>query len=524
MSVASPAKKHSKKQHRRSRSSSTASAVVPDNDTATAHSDEENDGVHGGAQHAQHALHTLHKAHHRSQRRARTRDKDTDSLLQSARDDDDDNNNNSNNNNNDDDNDTDDAWRLNVANFKERTDLKGLSKHVANFYWHQNELVRCYQKLDQLNNLHAHERRPVVDALVSDHWSVRALVSASFGVNVLLLVGKLFATIVSGSLAVLASLLDSFLDLLSGSILFFVQRSMRRSNQYQFPAGKSRLEPLGIIIFASVMFTATSVVIIESIKSLVQKSAVEGLTPLLGGILAFVVFSKLVLFILCWLVLRAHNSPTLEALMQDHRNDFLTNSFGVGMVLLAFYVAEVWFMDAAGAILMSAYVMVTWVRTGWHHVEMLSGKTASPQFLSQLTFLCWNHSPKMVAIDTVRAFHLSFGFLVEVDIVLPEEMSLREAHDIGEALQWKIEALPEVERAFVHLDYEVEHKPEHVGAHRPDWSMNGAASTAAKQDADEARPRRRRNNKAAHAKRGDDPDGATTPPSADNNPTRTLGA
>ena len=67
----------------------------------------------------------------------------------------------------------------------------------------------------------------------------------------------------------------------------------------------------------------------------------------------------------------------------------------------------------------------------------------------------------MLAIDTVRAFHLSFGFLVEVDIVLPEDMLLHEAHDIGEALQIKLEALPDVERAFVHLDYEVTHAPEH---------------------------------------------------------------
>ena len=72
-----------------------------------------------------------------------------------------------------------------------------------------------------------------------------------------------------------------------------------------------------------------------------------------------------------------------------------------------------------------------------------------------------NHSPKVLAIDTVRAFHLSFGFLVEVDIVLPENMRLHEAHDIGEALQIKLEALPDVERAFVHLDYEVTHAPEH---------------------------------------------------------------
>uniref|UniRef100_A0A0A0LXC5 Cation efflux protein cytoplasmic domain-containing protein n=1 Tax=Cucumis sativus TaxID=3659 RepID=A0A0A0LXC5_CUCSA len=36
-----------------------------------------------------------------------------------------------------------------------------------------------------------------------------------------------------------------------------------------------------------------------------------------------------------------------------------------------------------------------------------------------------------------------------------------EAHAIGETLQIKIEKLPEVERAFVHLDFECEHKPEH---------------------------------------------------------------
>ena len=57
-------------------------------------------------------------------------------------------------------------------------------------------------------------------------------------------------------------------------------------------------------------------------------------------------------------------------------------------------------------------------------------------------------------------------FLVEVDIVLPESMPLRETHDIGEALQIKIEALAEVERAFVHIDWEWEHRPGVDGQHR----------------------------------------------------------
>ena len=50
---------------------------------------------------------------------------------------------------------------------------------------------------------------------------------------------------------------------------------------------------------------------------------------------------------------------------------------------------------------------------------------------------------------------------IQVDIELPEDLPLKEAHAIGESLQIKIEELAEVERAFVHLDYECDHKPEH---------------------------------------------------------------
>ena len=79
--------------------------------------------------------------------------------------------------------------------------------------------------------------------------------------------------------------------------------------------------------------------------------------------------------------------------------------------------------------------------------------------MNKVTWLALNHSKHIKYIETVRAFHFGTNFLVEVDIVLPEDMQLRKAHDIGEALQQKLERFPEVERAFVHLDYEYEHNP-----------------------------------------------------------------
>ena len=67
---------------------------------------------------------------------------------------------------------------------------------------------------------------------------------------------------------------------------------------------------------------------------------------------------------------------------------------------------------------------------------------------------------KALLVDHISDYKFAIT-KTQVDIELPEDLPLKEAHAIGESLQIKIEELPEVERAFVHLDYECDHKPEH---------------------------------------------------------------
>ncbi len=74
------------------------------------------------------------------------------------------------------------------------------------------------------------------------------------------------------------------------------------------------------------------------------------------------------------------------------------------------------------------------------------------------------HDARILQVDTCRAYSSGNNFFVEIDIVLPPEMPLQQAHDIGESLQIEIESLQNVDRAFVHLDYETDHKPEHRGS------------------------------------------------------------
>jgi len=95
-------------------------------------------------------------------------------------------------------------------------------------------------------------------------------------------------------------------------------------------------------------------------------------------------------------------------------------------------------------------------------ISSLVGRAAPPSFVGKLTYLAATHDVRIKAVDTVLAYHIGYRYQCEVHIVLDGNMILRDTHDIGESLQKKIEALPEVETAFVHMDYESDHKPEYL--------------------------------------------------------------
>ena len=147
------------------------------------------------------------------------------------------------------------------------------------------------------------------------------------------------------------------------------------------------------------------------------------------------------------------------AYAQDHLNDVLTNSLGLATAILGDRVA--WWVDPLGAMLLSIFIMRVWATTALENMRQLVGQSAPQKLLAKLTWLSWNHSPKIAQIDTVRAYTFGQYYFCEVNNVLPRDTPFSEAHDIGESLQNRLERQAEIERAFVHLDYEAQHAPEH---------------------------------------------------------------
>lgn len=61
--------------------------------------------------------------------------------------------------------------------------------------------------------------------------------------------------------------------------------------------------------------------------------------------------------------------------------------------------------------------------------------------------------------EPILFFQSGPDYFVEVDVVMHADTPLWKAHDISQQLQDKIEVLPNVERAFVHVDHETDHAP-----------------------------------------------------------------
>lgn len=80
-------------------------------------------------------------------------------------------------------------------------------------------------------------------------------------------------------------------------------------------------------------------------------------------------------------------------------------------------------------------------------------------FQNLITYKAMTFAEQIEAIDSCVAYHNGPRYVVEVDLVMKGDTPLRVAHDVSQALQDKIEELPQVDRAFVHVDHETSHKP-----------------------------------------------------------------
>ena len=280
-------------------------------------------------------------------------------------------------------------------------------------------------------------------------WAINVNVIA----NILLLIAKGFAALRSSSLSLIASLVDSALDLLCTAIIWSTNRLAYwrlTSLNKRFPVGRRRLEPLGILVFSVIMIISFIQILQESVTKMLPggEHALATLPGIAIGAMAGTIVLKGVIGLGCMRI----KTTQVQALVQDCKTDVYFNTLSLLFPLIG-KQAGVWWLDPAGAAILSVFIIYDWADTAFENVTRLCGSAVEDPLLQKLTFLAYRFTPIVKGIKTITAYHAGDGVWVEYDLLLDEKTPLRRAHDIAETLQYCCEGLDEVDRAFVTTDY-----------------------------------------------------------------------
>lgn len=347
------------------------------------------------------------------------------------------------------------------------------ARNVQKYYENQNEVIESLLKPV------SEHRRQAKSENESDALQFKIAVTGSFVANVVLAILQVYAAVSSVSLSLFTTMADALFDPLSNVMLILSSRAVKRVDGRRFPSGKARIETAGNIVFCFLMCSVSFILIVLSARDLAAGSESETngfhLPSVIVVAIAFV--TKLSLFLYCYSLKDKYSQ--MHILWEDHRNDLFINGFGL---LTSVGGAKLkWWIDPMGAIILSVLIATLWLRTAYSEFQLLIGVTADTNTLQLLTYICkssklpadgtarstlidpqaMTHSKDILAIDTVRSWHSGPRLIVEVDIVMDAKATLRETHDVAESLQIKLESLPDVDRAYVHVDFETSHAPEH---------------------------------------------------------------
>ncbi|MBU2099797.1 MAG: cation diffusion facilitator family transporter [Candidatus Micrarchaeota archaeon] len=266
--------------------------------------------------------------------------------------------------------------------------------------------------------------------------------------NVFLFLIKIFIGFLTGSVALIADSLNSLSDIFSSSLALIAVKISDKKPDEGHPFGHQRIESIAGLIIGILV----AVIGVETAK--------EGLMKLFFGneirfglaaliVLAITIALKLFLAFYTKRIAEKTKSMALHAVSQDSRMDVLisiTALIGVFGAVNGFP-----FLDPLMALVISVYIVWTGIKIALENSNLLIGKAPKKELIEEIKRKALEVEG-VKGVHDVRAQHLGVLVQVEVHIELNEKLSVQQAHSIGKNVQYALEAMKEIDRAFIHLD------------------------------------------------------------------------
>ena len=268
--------------------------------------------------------------------------------------------------------------------------------------------------------------------------------------NILLVAAKALAAVLSGSVAIYADAANSVADVLYSFLMMLGLRVAQQPPDLSHPQGHSRFEPVIGMVVAIAMASAGYEALRASIEGFFSggKAVEPGLPVLIllgsamikGGM--YLVINRIAIKV---------SSPSLKVTATDNLTDVFTSAAAIIGVLGSKYIHPL--LDPAAGLAVAAWIFRAAFRAGWENLKYLTGAGASPE-LRRRIIQTTQSVPGVIQVNLLMTDYAGPKFVVELHVNVDGNITLTEAHTISDQIIKDLTALPEVDRAYVHIEPE----------------------------------------------------------------------
>ena len=292
---------------------------------------------------------------------------------------------------------------------------------------------------------------------------IRRAAQASLAVAGVLIVVKLAAWVATGSVAVLASLVDSALDAIASAINFVAVRHALQPADREHRFGHGKAEAIaGLAQSAFVAGSAVFLAVESASRLIVPREIAHGDIGVAAILFSMVLTFALVRF--QSVVVARTGSTAISADSLHYRADLLVNATIIGALGAATWLDASW-IDAVAALLIAGYIL----RSAWAimrtALDGLMDRELPDADRERIVAIVRSH-PETRGVHDLRTRRAGLQPFVQFHLELDGSMTLLEAHAVSDRVEAAIVAAFPGAEVIVHQD------PEGLAEPMPDFARS----------------------------------------------------
>jgi cation diffusion facilitator family transporter len=275
----------------------------------------------------------------------------------------------------------------------------------------------------------------------------------SIASNATLIVLKIVAGAITGSIAVITEAVHSAIDLMASVVAYFSVRKADEPPDESHPYGHDKVENVAAGIEGMLILVGAGIIVYESVRRLADHAGVEKLGFGIA-VIGFSAVANMVVSTYLYRQARATDSPALEGDAAHLRTDAFTSA-AVLVALILVEITGVQELDAATALLVAVAIVWAGIQILSRSTRVLVDEVLPEEELDAVRAAIEGFgSDEVAGFHKLRARRAGSRRYVDLHVQFRRGTTLERAHELAHELQREIRARVRGADVLIHLEPE----------------------------------------------------------------------